>query len=199
MQETPPTQPPTSAEPPEPQQQEPTLAPEQQEQQPAQGTVLYGRYLKRSVAYFLDGIILSIINGLVAGLFGFTGRAAGFALSSTGTNPSASAALSGTSMILNVVLFIVTLTINLGYSVGFLVSRGATPGKMALGLMVVDTQLGKLTLGKALLRETIGKFVSGMVLGLGYLWVIWDDKKQGWHDKIANTLVVEKKSLPTKS
>ena len=40
------------------------------------------------------------------------------------------------------------------------------------------------------MREVVGKFISGLVLNLGYLWVIWDGQKQGWHDKIADTYVV---------
>ena len=41
----------------------------------------------------------------------------------------------------------------------------------------------------ALLRY-VGYIVSGIAIGLGFLWIIWDDKKQGWHDKIASTKVI---------
>ena len=43
---------------------------------------------------------------------------------------------------------------------------------------------------KALIRETVGKLVSGLALGIGYLWAIWDKHKQTWHDKMAKTVVV---------
>jgi len=41
-----------------------------------------------------------------------------------------------------------------------------------------------------LLRQTIGYWLSGAVFYLGFIWVAFDDKKQGWHDKIARTFVV---------
>lgn len=44
-----------------------------------------------------------------------------------------------------------------------------------------------------ILREVIGKFVSGLVLGIGFFWAIWDKDNQTWHDKIAGTVVVRKK------
>lgn len=43
-----------------------------------------------------------------------------------------------------------------------------------------------------LIRETLGKFLSGLILSLGYLWILFDDNKQGWHDKLVDTLVVER-------
>jgi uncharacterized RDD family membrane protein YckC len=69
---------------------------------------------------------------------------------------------------------------------------GQTLGKMIVGIRVVSARhaRGKLTIGQVLLREVIGKLLSGIVLMLGYLWVAWSDKKQGWHDLIAKTYVV---------
>ena len=70
---------------------------------------------------------------------------------------------------------------------------GATIGKLALSIKVVDKNSGKnLSIGQAILRETIGKFLSSIVLNLGYIWVAFDGKKQGWHDKIAGSYVVKK-------
>lgn len=42
-----------------------------------------------------------------------------------------------------------------------------------------------------LLREWIAKYVSALVLYLGYLWAIFDKDRQSWHDKIAGTVVVK--------
>jgi len=67
--------------------------------------------------------------------------------------------------------------------------NGATLGKMALRLKVVKTE-GELDWVTIILRETIGKFVSGIILGIGYLMVAWDPKKQALHDKIAGTYVI---------
>jgi uncharacterized RDD family membrane protein YckC len=71
--------------------------------------------------------------------------------------------------------------------------RQATPGKAALSLRVVDaTTGGNLTLGQSVGRY-LGYFVSMIPLGLGMIWVGIDSKKQGWHDKLANTVVVRAK------
>ena len=76
------------------------------------------------------------------------------------------------------------------YTVGFWYAMGATPGKMALGLQIVREDGSQLGLGACFLRY-VGYIISGLALGLGFLWIIWDPKKQGWHDKIAGTLVVK--------
>jgi uncharacterized RDD family membrane protein YckC len=78
------------------------------------------------------------------------------------------------------------------YAVFFIWQSGATPGKSAMGIKVVRTDGSKLSLWQAILREVIGKFVSGLVFMLGYLWVLWDKNRQAWHDHIAGTYVVTK-------
>jgi uncharacterized RDD family membrane protein YckC len=45
--------------------------------------------------------------------------------------------------------------------------------------------------GRAALREVFGKFLSTLLLGIGYLMVAFDDRKQGLHDKIADTCVIK--------
>jgi len=71
-----------------------------------------------------------------------------------------------------------------------LFARGTTPGKNMLGMDVVDEQGQPATFWRMLLREWIGKFISGVVCGLGYLWILIDKDRQGWHDKLASTYVV---------
>ncbi|MCL1623704.1 RDD family protein [Moraxella sp. Tifton1] len=78
-------------------------------------------------------------------------------------------------------------------SVVFWLKKDATPGKMLLGLKVLDANTGnRLTPAQAILRY-FGYFVSAFVLFLGYIWVGIDKKKQGWHDKIAKTVVVRER------
>ena len=76
------------------------------------------------------------------------------------------------------------------YYILFTGLRGQTPGKMVVGIKVIREDGSLPGLGVAGLRETIGKIVSGIALFLGYLWVAFDPKKQGWHDKMAGTVVV---------
>ena len=69
--------------------------------------------------------------------------------------------------------------------------RGQTPGKMALGIKVVNAQGDRPTLRVAALREVLGKLISTIGLCLGFTRIGWDKQKQGWHDKIAGTYVVK--------
>jgi uncharacterized RDD family membrane protein YckC len=80
---------------------------------------------------------------------------------------------------------------SLFYYVYFIGSRGQTLGKMALGIKVVKTDGSPVGYLNAFLREVVGKFISGLVFGLGWLWMLWDVRKQTWHDKIANTIVLK--------
>ena len=66
----------------------------------------------------------------------------------------------------------------------------ATPGKMATKLTIVDAKTGgPLSLGQAIIRY-VGYIISSLPLGLGYLWIGIDKRKQGWHDKLAGTVVI---------
>ncbi len=67
----------------------------------------------------------------------------------------------------------------------------ATLGKMALGIKVIDLAGQKLDITKALIRS-VGKIISGMILAIGYIMAAFTEKKQGLHDMIAGTLVVNK-------
>ncbi len=79
---------------------------------------------------------------------------------------------------------------------------GATPGKLLLDIRIVDARnLRPIGFKKAMLR-LLGYAVSFLTLYLGFLWIAWDKRKQGLHDKIAETLVIrnpeyyENKTLP---
>lgn len=79
----------------------------------------------------------------------------------------------------------------------FWVARQATPGKMAIAARIVDAKTGgKPTTGQLLIRY-LGYFVSSIPFGLGLFWVAFDARKQGWHDKMAGTVVVRKKAGST--
>ena len=78
------------------------------------------------------------------------------------------------------------------YYVIFTYARGQTPGKMLLGLHVVDDDGNKPNLRTVLMREVVGKAISALALLIGYLWIIWDPRKRGWHDHIAGTFVVKR-------
>lgn len=68
--------------------------------------------------------------------------------------------------------------------------RGATPGKMAIGAKIVDAKTGKPPSTGSLAARYVGYLVSAMPLMLGFAWIAVDRRKQGFHDKIAGTVVV---------
>ena len=75
----------------------------------------------------------------------------------------------------------------------FWLHKRATPGKMAIAAQVVDARTGKkLTVGQAIGRY-LGYFLAILPLFLGIIWVVFDPRKQGWHDKLAGTVVIRPK------
>jgi len=137
------------------------------------GQVAYGGFWLRVVAYIIDAILLNIaafIIGLIAGQNLFSARdAAHF-------NPG----------------------LNLAFlAVGWLYfalmessERGATVGKMALGLRVVTDDGQRLSFARATGRY-FAKIVSALILGIGFIMVAFTDRKRGLHDMIASTLVIK--------
>jgi uncharacterized RDD family membrane protein YckC len=71
------------------------------------------------------------------------------------------------------------------------VYKSATPGKMATKLTIVDAETGaKPSTGQFLVRY-LGYFIATIPLCLGIIWVAFDKRKQGWHDKLAGTVVIK--------
>lgn len=125
----------------------------------------YGGFWIRFLAYIIDGIILSVISSL---LFGNTCEGAGYC---TGYNNG-------------------EMIIPVAYLLAFWIWKGATPGKMICKLQIVNEKGGKITPKHAILR-VLGYFVSFISLCIGFIWIGFDEKKQGWHDKIAKTYVIK--------
>ncbi|OUD13962.1 RDD family protein [Thioflexithrix psekupsensis] len=74
----------------------------------------------------------------------------------------------------------------------FWIYKSATPGKMLMSAYIVDAKTGgKPSAGQFVVRYLM-YFVSAVVLFLGFIWIIFDSRKQGWHDKIAGTVVIRK-------
>lgn len=75
-------------------------------------------------------------------------------------------------------------------------AKGQTVGKMAVGIRVYDLAGGgSIGYGRAFMRY-VGRILSGMVVLLGYLWMLWDKEKQTWHDKFAGSVVVPTSAYP---
>lgn len=83
------------------------------------------------------------------------------------------------------------MVLGFAYRVFFIGYCGQTPGKMAVKIRVIRTDGVEIGYGRAFLREVVGKFLSKLILGVGYLMVAYDRQKQGLHDKIADTYVIQ--------
>ena len=132
---------------------------------------------RRIAATVVDGLIVVFLTGIVSILLSVLVIIG----SSYGENDDVP---------FNLIFTAVGVLISLLYYVGFWSKSGQTVAKDVLGMQIVGTD-GKIpSVGKALLRY-VGYIISAVALSLGFLWVAFDHKRQGWHDKIARTYVVD--------
>jgi uncharacterized RDD family membrane protein YckC len=74
--------------------------------------------------------------------------------------------------------------------VAFWIARQATPGKMLIHAKIVDAETAAPLTRRQAIGRYLGYYVSLIGLGFGFFRVGWDPRKQGWHDKLAGTVVV---------
>ncbi|MSU58724.1 MAG: RDD family protein [Pedosphaera sp.] len=117
-------------------------------------------FLERMCAAFLDVVIVGILSGVASG---YLNRLPGF--------PPFG------------------LLIALAYFAGMWAWKGTTVGGVVLSLKVVRLDGGPVTFPVALVRG-LGAALSVVVMFLGFLWIAFDRDMQGWHDRIAGTVVV---------
>ena len=82
------------------------------------------------------------------------------------------------------------LLLKIAYFITFWVWQGQTPGKMIVGIKVIRTDSSPLDWTHAFVRY-LGYFVCVLTVFLGFIWIAFDPKKQGLHDKLADTYVVK--------
>lgn len=86
---------------------------------------------------------------------------------------------------------IANLSLSLCITILFLNFKSATPGKMLLKLKVVDEHtLNKLTFKQSIIRY-LSYYISLLGFFIGFFWIFFNKKNQGWHDKIAKTIVIK--------
>jgi uncharacterized RDD family membrane protein YckC len=140
----------------------------------------YGGFWIRFVAYFIDGVILSILRYIVTiplGLEPFWNprRMSGFEFSTYfGIAPA------------------ISLAIGLAYYIYFWTQHGATPGKMIFGLKVVRPDGGPISTGQAVGRY-FAYILDSIIIFIGFMMAGWDDQKRALHDRLCDTRVVKAK------
>jgi uncharacterized RDD family membrane protein YckC len=139
---------------------------------------------QRLASYLVDGVVLSIIYIALMFLFGVPIEEE--AIAGGGFSTTFYADFSTTFY----AVYVLMAAIGIGYYTYFF-GKGQTPGMKLVEIKLIRTD-GVEPVGykKGFLRW-VGMEISGMVLLLGYIWILIDKKRQGWHDKIAGTYVVK--------
>jgi uncharacterized RDD family membrane protein YckC len=144
-------------------------------------TTHYVGFWMRFVAFFIDSAIILVVMSLI------------FAALLSGIDPARPEAtqVGGAVQLVSTLILAVVVILFWRY-------RGATPGKMVISARIVDAVTGGAPSTGKLIGRYFAYFVSTLPLGLGFLWVAFDARKQGWHDKLSGTVVVyeRKQSLP---
>jgi uncharacterized RDD family membrane protein YckC len=125
--------------------------------------VIYASFWRRFAGLFLDGLVLGYVSGFFTLLLG-----------NDSTIATALGVLAGVA-----------------YQVYFFTGSGQTLGSKVMGIQVIGVDGNPLSVGAALAR-VLGAYVSGVLLGIGYLWMLWDANKQTLHDKMAGSVVVQR-------
>jgi uncharacterized RDD family membrane protein YckC len=141
--------------------------------------VRFASHGARLVAYIVDGILVGVLVTIVAILLSF--GVAAFAIAGA----DALAVLGG------LLVLVAVMVVSIGYFPWFWVKGGATPGMRIFNLKVVrDRDGGPIGWSEALLR-LVGFWVSSLVFYLGFVWILIDKRRRGWHDLIAGTVMVQ--------
>lgn len=138
--------------------------------------VEYAGFWVRLGAHIIDQIILSIIGWIICFII----------LSLVSGDLTAEDYVDFRASLVAIIGFILEVT----YYVAFWIWRGQTPGKIAVGIKVIRTDTSSISLGRSVLRY-IGYIISSLIFMIGYLWIVFDSRKQGLHDKIADTYVIK--------
>jgi uncharacterized RDD family membrane protein YckC len=143
-------------------------------------TNMYGYYagfVSRLFAFVLDVIILVVAISLITWLITFLDVLFNLEI------------IMGADLIRFIATTLLTLVVYVGYPLFFWTFIGKTPGMLLMGLRVVTTDGQYLSLGRSA-RRLIGYAIAAIPFFLGFFWILIDDRRQGWHDKIAGTCVV---------
>ena len=148
----------------------------------------YGGFWIRFVARFIDGLILGVASYLVFIPFGLTIGGIGLSL---GDNPTPEQAMAVLPALFGGIAAMILLStaIHIVYEVYFLTTRGATPGKMAVGLKVIRADGGTISSGLAVGRY-FAYILSGLTLYIGFIIAGFDSQKRSLHDHICSTRVI---------
>ena len=151
----------------------------------------YAGFVTRSIAFAIDMVLVAatqitilFLTRLLMDFFGLDQLAQAIFEPTEGTNVSFFITITRWAIAFIGSGFLLAI-----YSISMWLLVDKTLGQALLGLRVLRTDGRPLTLGPAV-RRILGYYVSFLALFIGFLWVLVDDRRQGWHDKIADTVVI---------
>jgi uncharacterized RDD family membrane protein YckC len=136
----------------------------------------YAGFVSRLFAFVLDVIIIVVGITLITWLLTFLDLV--FNLGNVGVDA-----------LVPIATTVLTFVVYVGYPLFFWTFIGQTPGMTLMGIRVVTTDGHYVSLGRSI-RRLIGFVIAAIPFFLGFFWVLIDDRRRGWHDKIAGTCVV---------
>jgi uncharacterized RDD family membrane protein YckC len=131
----------------------------------------------RLLAYLIDSVLISLLISIFA---------SGYLLATIAAMEPDTTEAKIVRLKFNLVIFVISAIYN---SVCEATPMRGSIGKKLCKLVVVDADGRGLSLGRALVRN-FTKFLSSIVLGIGYLNILWSEHRQAWHDQIAKTYVI---------
>jgi len=147
-------------------------------------------FWKRVLAYLIDCVVLWIPNTIIARLMGASAAQALLLQNAQGADPQAAMAAYGAFYSAMMPALLIQLVITwLYFAVCESSAWQATLGKLALGIRVVDLDGNRISFLRATGRH-FAKILSSLILLIGYVMVAFTQRKQGLHDMIASTLVL---------
>ena len=150
----------------------------------------YGGFWRRAMAFSIDKIIL-FFTSLFILFIGVLSLSISFLSHYRDMLPERFEEMTITFVS---IYLLTTVFISMIYFTYFHGAAGQTPGKMIFGLKMVQSTGEQMTFGLAFLRW-VGYIISAVVFYLGFIWIAFDAKKQGWHDKIAGTVVIRVRNI----
>jgi uncharacterized RDD family membrane protein YckC len=134
----------------------------------------YAGFTTRLVAFVVDLMIVIASIAMITVVADLLNSVLGF--------------IPSTSTLLSLMVALTSLVFLQAYWITFWMLAGQTPGKRLMGLRIVTVDGGRVTIGVSI-RRLIGYYISA-ILFLGFLWVLVDNRRQGFHDKLAGTYVL---------
>jgi uncharacterized RDD family membrane protein YckC len=155
----------------------------------AQGGVRYGGFWIRFLARFIDWIILMVASAIIRFPLTMAMGGIGAGLGRTRDPAALFAALPALAGVIGLSILI-QFAVSFAYEVYFVSSRGATLGKMILGLKIVRADGGPVSVGLAAGRF-FATMLSSLTFMIGFIIAGFDDQKRALHDRICDTRVIK--------